>query len=136
MAVHEDYGLYAIGSRLHTTLMDARTIQCVKKIASKCSGLGIRSTTFFSSLLSMGTGQGTVMFYDLRAAKYLESNINSARSATLKPSSGWIYPDEVVLMDVHRTKYQPAIYTHCVDMSGTRIFTAGGPPPITLCGNY
>lgn len=136
LAVHEDYGLYAVGSKSHTSLMDARTIQCVRKILSKYSGYGIRSTNFYSSLLSIGTGQGTVMFYDLRAGKYLESNVNSARSATLKSSSGWTYPDEEIIMDVYRTKYTPAIYTHCVDMSGTRIFAAGGPLPITLCGNY
>ncbi|OXA61881.1 hypothetical protein Fcan01_03088 [Folsomia candida] len=136
LAVHEDYGLYAVGSKSHTSLMDARTIQCVKKILSKYSGFGIRSTNFYSSLLSIGTGQGTVMFYDLRAGKYLESNVNSARSATLKSSTGWTYPDEEIIMDVYRQKYTPAIYTHCVDMSGTRIFAAGGPLPITLCGNY
>lgn len=33
-------------------------------------------------------------------------------------------------------KYVPAIYTHCYDSSGTRLFTAGGPLPATLIGNY
>lgn len=136
LAVHEDYGLYAVGSKSHTSLMDARTVQCVRKILSKYSGYGIRSTNFYSTLLSIGTGQGTVMFYDLRAGKYLESQVNSARSATLKSSTGWTYPDEEIIMDVYRQKYTPAIYTHCIDSSGTRIFAAGGPLPITLCGNY
>jgi hypothetical protein len=38
IAAHEDYGLYAVGSKSHTSLMDARTIQCVKKILSKVKG--------------------------------------------------------------------------------------------------
>ncbi|CAG7832721.1 unnamed protein product, partial [Allacma fusca] len=117
LAVHEDYGLYAVGSKSHTTLMDCRTIQCVKKIPSKYSGFGIRSANFYSTLLSIGTGQGTIMFYDLRAGKYLETHNNSARSATLKSSTGWTYPDEEIIMDVFRQRYTPAIYTHCIDMS-------------------
>lgn len=35
-----------------------------------------------------------------------------------------------------QVKYVPAIYTHCYDSSGTRLFTAGGPLPATLIGNY
>ena len=27
----------------------------------------------------------------------------------------------------HTNKYTPAIYTHCYDTSGTRLFAAGGP---------
>lgn len=33
-------------------------------------------------------------------------------------------------------KYVPAIYTHCYDHSGTRLFSAGGPLPANLVGNY
>ena len=33
-------------------------------------------------------------------------------------------------------KYSPAIYTHCYDTSGTRLFAAGGPLQIGLKGNY
>lgn len=33
-------------------------------------------------------------------------------------------------------KYVPAIYTHCYDSSGTRLFAAGGPLPANLIGNY
>jgi WD repeat-containing protein 40A len=30
----------------------------------------------------------------------------------------------------------PAIYTHCYDHSGTRLFTAGGPLQVGIQGNY
>merc|ERR1719266_3118568 len=33
-------------------------------------------------------------------------------------------------------KYLPAIYTHCYDSSGTRLFAAGGPLQCGLEGNY
>ena len=33
-------------------------------------------------------------------------------------------------------EYPNAIYTHCYDPSGTKLFTAGGPLPAGLWGNY
>lgn len=32
--------------------------------------------------------------------------------------------------------YHNAIYTHCYDDSGVRLFAAGGPLPAGLVGNY
>jgi len=48
------------------------------------------------------------------------------------------YPDEDFMLDqgFQQVKYTPAIYTHCYDYSGTRLFSAGGPLPANLCGNY
>ena len=37
---------------------------------------------------------------------------------------------------MQQQKYSPAIYTHCYDTSGTRLFAAGGPLQIGLKGNY
>lgn len=45
------------------------------------------------------------------------------------------FPDEDV-DNLSNVKYVPAIYTHCYDQSYTRLFTAGGPLPATLIGNY
>lgn len=45
------------------------------------------------------------------------------------------FPDEEA-DGFNQGKYVPAIYTHCYDDSGTRIFTAGGPLPAPLVGNY
>lgn len=33
-------------------------------------------------------------------------------------------------------EYSPAVYTHCYDSSGTKLFTAGGPLPASISGNY
>lgn len=98
------------------------------------------------------------MFYDIRAGKYLESSINSSRAVVLKTSRGYVvsviiyylyillfciifgfqYPDEDFMQEqgFQQVKYTPAIYTHCYDYSGTRLFSAGGPLPANLCGNY
>ena len=78
---------------------------------------------------------GILMFYDLRAGKYLESNIHSSKTVTLKVSKGSVFPEEEP-EGYNQMRYVPAIYTHCYDDSGTRIFTAGGPLPAPLIGNY
>lgn len=64
--------------------------QAVKKIASRYSGCGIRSASFQENILTVGTGLGMLMFYDVRAGKYLESSINSARTVVLKASKGYV----------------------------------------------
>ncbi|CAG9818416.1 unnamed protein product [Phaedon cochleariae] len=131
----QDSGLYAIGCRSYTLLLDCRTLQAVKKVSSRYSGCGIRSASFQGDVLTVGTGLGMLMFYDLKAGKYLESSINSSRTVVLKASKGYVYPDEEYVDNIN-IKYVPAIYTHCYDASGTRLFTAGGPLPATLTGNY
>uniref|UniRef100_A0A1A9WJC9 DDB1- and CUL4-associated factor 12 beta-propeller domain-containing protein n=1 Tax=Glossina brevipalpis TaxID=37001 RepID=A0A1A9WJC9_9MUSC len=133
IAYHSD-GLYAIGCRSYTILLDTRTLQTIKKITSRYSGCGIRATSFEGNLLTVGTGLGMLLFYDIRAGKYLESSVNAARTVTLKCSKGIVYPEDE--MDGFNVKYVPAIYTHCYDSTGMRLFAAGGPLPATLVGNY
>ncbi|XP_058805101.1 DDB1- and CUL4-associated factor 12 homolog isoform X2 [Phymastichus coffea] len=135
LAVHDD-GLYAVGCRSYTLLLDARTLQPIKKVPSRYSGCGIRSASFQGSVLTIGTGLGMLMFYDIRAQKYLESSINSNRTVMLKASKGYVFPDEDYIDGFQNVKYTPAIYTHCYDASGTRLFCAGGPLPTNLYGNY
>uniref|UniRef100_A0A1B6GHR6 DDB1- and CUL4-associated factor 12 beta-propeller domain-containing protein n=1 Tax=Cuerna arida TaxID=1464854 RepID=A0A1B6GHR6_9HEMI len=136
MAVRENGSMYAVGCRSYTLLLDSRTVQAIKKIPSRYSGCGIRSASFQTDTLTIGTGLGMIMFYDLRANKYLESSINSTRTVVLKASRGYVFPDEEYLDGFQQVRYTPAIYTHCFDFSGTRLFTAGGPLPANLYGNY
>lgn len=65
-------------------------LQAVKKIASRYSGCGIRSASFQENILTVGTGLGMLMFYDVRAGKYMESSINSSRTVVLKASRGYV----------------------------------------------
>lgn len=66
------------------------TVQAVKKIPSRYSGCGIRSASFQGDTLTVGTGLGMLMFYDVRAGKYLESSINASRTVVLKASKGYV----------------------------------------------
>ncbi|XP_029341223.1 DDB1- and CUL4-associated factor 12-like [Acyrthosiphon pisum] len=87
--------------------------------------VGIRSLSFQDNIITIGTGVGVIIFYDIRAAKYLESSINSSRAVVLKTSRGYVYPDEDFMVDqgFQQVNYTPAIYTHCYDYSGTRLFS-------------
>ena len=44
--------------------------------------------------------------------------------------------DHFMQQDMMHPKYSPAIYTHCYDTSGTRLFAAGGPLKVEVKGNY
>jgi hypothetical protein len=70
--------------------LDARTLQAIKKIPSRNNGCGIRSVSFKGNILTIGTGIGLVLFWDIRAAKFLESTMNSNRAVSLRASKGWV----------------------------------------------
>lgn len=135
LSTDEDFQMYAVGSKAHTDLLDSRTLQSVRKIPSRNSGCGIRSVSFKGNILTIGTGIGLMLFWDLRACKFLESTMNSNRAVQLKANRGWVQRDDPY-MEVVQNKYTPAIYTHCFDSSGTRLFAAGGPLQCGLKGNY
>ena len=65
-------------------------MQAIKKIPSRNNGCGIRSVTFKGNILTIGTGIGLLLFWDLRAGKFLESTMNSNRAVALKASKGWV----------------------------------------------
>lgn len=91
LSCDEDAHMYAVGSKANTDLLDARTLQVIKKIPSRNNGCGIRSVSFKGNILTIGTGIGLLLFWDLRAGKFLESTMNSNRAVSLKASTkGWL----------------------------------------------
>ncbi len=90
LATDEEAHMYAVGSKANTDLLDARTLQAIKKIPSRNNGCGIRSVSFKGNILTIGTGIGVMLFWDLRAGKFLESTMNSNRAVSLKSSKGWL----------------------------------------------
>jgi len=136
LSADEDYQMYAVGSKNYTDLLDSRSLQSVRKIHSRNKDCSIRSVSFKGNILTIGTGTGLIMFWDLRASKFLESTINSNRVAQLKAGRGWVKRDDHFLGRDPESKYMPAIYTHSYDSSGTRLFAAGGPLQNSQMGNY
>lgn len=122
--VDDKIGLYAVGSRSHVTFIDNRMdAKSITSINSKdkdsgrglvlrwfldqiyfISSKGVRSLQYNDHLISIGTGQGNLYFYDLKADRYLTklehslSQINMAGPSTsheppawkLKTTLGWL----------------------------------------------
>ncbi len=61
--------------------------------------------SFRNDLLSIGTGIGTVMFYDLRTMRFLETE--NERNFKLKTRGGWLVS--------HYTAYSLALLLHGID---------------------
>jgi hypothetical protein len=64
--------------------------QAVKKITSRNGQSNIRSVSFQGNILTIGNGNGVVLFWDVRAGKHLESTMNTNRAVSLKASRGWV----------------------------------------------
>ena len=114
--------MYAVGSKGSTDLLDARTLhvtvvslpildlmlmqifllKVVKMISSpsRYRGCGIRSVSFKGNILTIGTGKGIILFWDLRAQRFLEFAMNSDRAVCLKTSKGWLVSYEAHLFIV------------------------------------
>ncbi|XP_060874015.1 DDB1- and CUL4-associated factor 12 homolog [Metopolophium dirhodum] len=145
MVMKNDSSLYAVGCKSYTLLLDSRTLHTIKKIPAmvlsrdvQMTNFGIRSLSFQDNIITIGTGVGFIIFYDIRAGKYLESSNNYRRNVMLKTSTGYVYANEdfMVHQGFQQVNYKPAVYTHCYDYSGTRLFSAGGPYPANECGIY
>ena len=129
----------------------------------------MRSLQFNDHLISIGTGQGNLYFYDLKADRYLSklehslSQINMAGPSTnyeppawvLKTTLGWLVSavtkecnlvctrgvlqkKDETYRDFFSGMPEPpnAIYTHTYSPAKSKLFVAGGPLPLGLCGNY
>lgn len=87
LAQEPDLNLYAVGSKTHVILVDQRHFEITSKVHT--SQQGIRSLSFFSGVLTIGTGSGALLFYDIRNKKYINIR-DSKEQAILKVSKGWL----------------------------------------------
>ncbi|XP_076464961.1 DDB1- and CUL4-associated factor 12-like [Babylonia areolata] len=141
MAVSEEKSVYAIGSHSYLTLVDSRKKLYQHVHANQRDrGLlfqGIRSLSFRRDVVTIGTGMGFLIFFDVRAMKFLETPMETCPYPyQLSVGPGWLKEDENYRDIFFGAAYPNAIYTHAYDDSGVRLFTAGGPLPAGLWGNY
>ena len=59
---------------------------------------GIRSVSFKEDVLTIGTGGGSVHFFDLRANKYLE--LNCGHTCALTVGEGWLVSIFVIIVNI------------------------------------
>ena len=62
--------------------------------------IGIRSLHFRNNVLSVGTGVGTVLFYDVRANKFL--NADECESSSLESSSSMLNRNNYLKLETNR----------------------------------
>ena len=144
LAHYPDGKLYAVGSKTHVDLIDYRTSYSnSKRISFPQPSIGVRSLSCTGNILTFATGCGCVFFYDLKAEKILETDQRSdekdmkSQPVVVSTSKGFVErDDEYYAYYINNMEYLPAIYTHCYDSSGTRLFVAGGPLSASLAGNY
>uniref|UniRef100_G3P286 DDB1 and CUL4 associated factor 12 n=1 Tax=Gasterosteus aculeatus TaxID=69293 RepID=G3P286_GASAC len=147
LAYGQDWSVYAVGSQAHVSFLDPRQpTHSIKSVNSRERGSGIRSVSFYEHIVTVGTGQGSLLFYDIRAQRFLENPLNSGGGyrkfpgdgiLKLSTGKGWLNHDETwrsYFSDIH--SFPNAVYTHCYDDSGTKLFVAGGPLCSGLHGNY
>ncbi|EMP32509.1 DDB1- and CUL4-associated factor 12, partial [Chelonia mydas] len=149
LAYGQEWSVYAVGSQAHVSFLDPRQpSHNVKSVCSRERGSGIRSVSFYEHIITVGTGQGSLLFYDIRAQRFLDEKPNhtcrgqkqklgGSEILKLTTGKGWLNHDETwrnYFSDINF--FANAVYTHCYDSSGTKLFVAGGPLPSGLHGNY
>ncbi|KAM6151868.1 DDB1- and CUL4-associated factor 12-like protein 2 [Rhynchocyon petersi] len=148
MTYCEESSLYAVGSHTHVSFLDPRERQMnMRPMCSREGGTGIRSISYHEYIVTIGTGRGTLLFYDVRAQKFLEAqrasdSLNSSlspngRHLRLIAGRGWLNHDEIWMNYFGGLEeFPPAIYTHCYNWPEMKLFMAGGPLSLGLYGHY
>ncbi|KAM9181347.1 DDB1- and CUL4-associated factor 12-like protein 2 [Dugong dugon] len=143
----DELSLYAVGSQSHVSFLDLR--QCQQNVRPLCSregGTGVRSLSFYQHIITIGTGHGSLLFYDIRAQKFLEERASASpgsspgprgRKLKLTSGRGWLNHDDLWVNYFGGVDEFPnALYTHCYNWPEMKLFVAGGPLPSGLHGNY
>ncbi|CAH6780208.1 DDB1- and CUL4-associated factor 12-like protein 1 [Phodopus roborovskii] len=143
----EELALYAVGSQSHVSFLDLRQgQQNIPPLCSREGGTGVRSLSVHQHVVTVGTGHGSLLFYDIRAQKFLEERsaigpdlfpAPSGRKLKLTCGSGWINQDDLLENYVAGVEDFPnALYTHCYNWPEMKLFVGGGPLASGLHGNY
>ncbi|XP_012520297.1 PREDICTED: DDB1- and CUL4-associated factor 12-like protein 2 [Propithecus coquereli] len=142
-----ELSLYAVGSQSHVCFLDPRLgQQNIRPMCSREGGSGVRSLSFYQHVLTVGTGHGSLLFYDIRAHKFLEERAScnpdsppgsAGRKLKLICGRGWLSRDNLrVNYFGGMEEFPNALYTHCYNWPELKLFVAGGPLPSGLHGNY
>lgn len=135
-----------IGARSSFVFLDTRTLAAVHDVElplrfSMVDGTrvnmvtGVRSISWRGPIVTLGTGDGELMFFDVRMCNFLPCYSDSGAN-WLRISDGWLNEENEMARDALNGAPSTAVYTHSYDPSGTRLFAAGGPIAEPSIGNY
>ncbi|XP_005093993.1 DDB1- and CUL4-associated factor 12 [Aplysia californica] len=142
VASSDELGVFAVGSEAYVTLVDhrlkpsakCRSLQIPPRFRERGAERGIRSLSFNENIITIGTGDGRLLFFDMKNNKFLLQM--DGKHCELQVGEGWLRNDSNYRDHFLHGYYPNAIYTHCYDEARARIFAAGGPLPAGLYGNY
>uniref|UniRef100_U3KPL5 DDB1- and CUL4-associated factor 12 beta-propeller domain-containing protein n=1 Tax=Oryctolagus cuniculus TaxID=9986 RepID=U3KPL5_RABIT len=143
----DDCSLYAVGCQSQISFLDPRqgrhniqTAHCQEDDTCVCS------LSFYQHIITVGTSHGSLLFYDVRAQKFLEDRCGGNRGTSLGSAGkklklicgrGWLRHDEIVANYFDgMEEWSNALYTHCYNWPEMKLFVAGGPLLSALHGNY
>ena len=142
----DELSLYAVGSQSHVSFLDLRQgHQNIWSLFSGEGGTGVRSLSVHQHIVTMGTGHGSLLFYDIRAQKFLEQRsvaspdmfpVPSGRKLKLTCGRGWINQNDFLENYAAGVDFPNALYTHCYNWPEMKLFVGGGPLASGLHGNY
>ncbi|XP_010638915.2 DDB1- and CUL4-associated factor 12-like protein 2 [Fukomys damarensis] len=149
MTYCDDFSFYAVGTESHFCLMDPRQSQLNAAVGPLChieSGISVRSISSYKHIITMGTDQGCLFFFDIRAQKFLvERSVTSldsfpepsGRKLRLTCSKGRLNPDDLWRYEFYGIEEMPySLYTHCYNWPEMKLFVGGGPLTSELRGHY
>lgn len=143
MAFQSQTKIMAVGGRVEVMFIDFRIKdKKVKVMENQQQSWGLRSMSWNDSgnILTMAGGLGRILFYDLRADKFIpvDNDVPSRDNIYIKAEGGYVRRDNTYysIYDVLGLSIPTAIYTHCYSPDNSKIFMAGGPTQFGLVGTY
>ncbi|MBZ3884357.1 DDB1- and CUL4-associated factor 12-like protein 2 [Sciurus carolinensis] len=139
----DELSLYSVGSQSHVSFLDLLQVhQNIRPLRSQYGSTGVHSLSFYQHIVTVGTGHGSLLFYDIHAQKFLEERSSASSDSFLGPTGrklkltcgrGWLNHDELWVNYFGGVEEFPnALYTHCYNWPEMKLFVAGGPLPLAL----
>jgi len=133
LAVETEHNIIAVGSQHFVTFLDPRSSSIIHKAPSQDQDWGVRSLSCkWGTVVTVGGGMGRISFFDLQKNSYREV----VGVKYLETGHGWLHKDATYRTHFASVFVPNAVYTHCYDPSGTKIFAGGGPLMLGLKGAY
>ncbi|XP_040855489.1 DDB1- and CUL4-associated factor 12-like protein 2 [Ochotona curzoniae] len=147
MTYCDEFSLYAVGSSTYVTFLDPRQPQQnIRPLHCREFGTSVSSLSYNQDIITLGTVHGSLLFYDIRAQKFLEDSRDFRQDSTpgsgrrilkLTCSRGWIDQNTIWEdQNVRLNQLPSSLYTHCYNWPDMKLFVAGGPLFSDLRGNY
>lgn len=148
-----EQGLYVVGTGSRAAFIDFRTCATVFSVSlgGDIVGGGMWSAAFNDSVLAIGTGVGSVLFFDTRARDFVrhsgveetDMDTDSSEAVILQTQCSWLSEEGLVsrMLDDARESGRchtlvNTVHTVCFSPSRSKLFAGGGPWPLGIHGHF